>query len=168
MNDLEKLHNVLRDAFPDAEFHLNRPVKDTGFWGLEVRRGDYLLVIDWRQQSGFMLTADPEHGYGEPADEVYKDYGVALRRAFLLLHERLETMPPLQVRLKELRESLGLTQEEVAKRMGVGQAAVSRLESREDSKVETLEKYAAALGARLVLIVVFEQRREEIVLTQTK
>lgn len=163
-NALEKLQTLIQSAFPDVQFRMYRPVLPTGEWSLDVRRENYLLVIDWREQDGFGLTADPDHGYGEGADEVYLDLPTAFRRAVLLVSEKLETVPPYQVRLKELRESLGLTQEEVARKMGVQQAAVSRLESREDSRVETLEKYASALGARLVLQMVFGARREEIAL----
>jgi ribosome-binding protein aMBF1 (putative translation factor) len=48
------------------------------------------------------------------------------------------------------RRSLGLTQTEVAERMGTSQSAVARLEALGgDARVSTLERYAAALGCRL-------------------
>ena len=52
------------------------------------------------------------------------------------------------------RKSAGLTQEEVAKRMGTTKSAVSRLESslgdnRHSPSVATLRKYAKAIGGRL-------------------
>lgn len=48
--------------------------------------------------------------------------------------------------LVEQRMSLGLSQTEVAARMGTSQSAVARLESCEaDVRVSTLERYAAAL-----------------------
>jgi transcriptional regulator with XRE-family HTH domain len=46
------------------------------------------------------------------------------------------------------RRAAGLSQTEVAARMGTSQSAVARLEaSTGDLKVSTLERYAAAVGA---------------------
>ena len=48
------------------------------------------------------------------------------------------------------RVELGLSQTEVAARMGTSQSAVARLESGEaDLRLSTLERYAAAIGQRL-------------------
>ena len=62
-------------------------------------------------------------------------------------------------RLVEQRMALGLTQTEVAARMGTSQSAVARLESGEaDIRVSTLERYAAALEASLELRLTREDR----------
>ncbi|TML44039.1 MAG: helix-turn-helix transcriptional regulator [Actinobacteria bacterium] len=48
------------------------------------------------------------------------------------------------------RRALGLSQTEVAARMGTSQSAVARLETGgADVRLSTLERYAAALGQRL-------------------
>ena len=48
------------------------------------------------------------------------------------------------------RQALGLSQTEVAARMGTSQSAVARLESGQaDVRLSTLERYAAALGHHL-------------------
>ena len=48
------------------------------------------------------------------------------------------------------RVELGLSQTEVAARMGTSQSAVARLESGDaDIRLSTLERYAAALGVQL-------------------
>jgi transcriptional regulator with XRE-family HTH domain len=53
-------------------------------------------------------------------------------------------------RLSELRRSRGLSQTEVAARMGTSQSALARLESgRADARVSTLARYAAALDVDL-------------------
>lgn len=55
-------------------------------------------------------------------------------------------------RLVEQRVSLGLTQTEVAARMGTSQSAVARLEACDaDVRISTLERYAAALECSLEL-----------------
>ncbi len=52
--------------------------------------------------------------------------------------------------LEARRVSLGLTQTDVAARMGTSQSAVARLESGEaDVRLSTLERYAAALSHKL-------------------
>lgn len=61
--------------------------------------------------------------------------------------------------LRMLRVGLGKTQVEIAKAAEMEQADVSRLESREDMKVSTLERYAAALGGNVEIAVVIGARR---------
>jgi DNA-binding transcriptional regulator YiaG len=146
-----------------AQITLEKPLAAAGFWSMDIRLpGGYHLAIDWREASGFGLTSDAEHGYGEPADEHFEDFESALIRSVKLIKNRAATVPPYAVRIKELRQKLKLSQEEVASRMGVNQAAVSKLEGREDSRVATLQSYAQALGGRLVLKVVFDDLEEEI------
>ena len=56
------------------------------------------------------------------------------------------------VLLRQAREAAGLTQEELAKRIGTRKTAISRLENHaEDIKLSTLRKVTRALGRRLEL-----------------
>ncbi|MFO0736409.1 MAG: helix-turn-helix domain-containing protein [Labilithrix sp.] len=55
----------------------------------------------------------------------------------------------LELPLAGVRKAAGKTQEQVAEAAELAQGAVSRLESQEDMMLSTLERYAAALGARL-------------------
>ncbi|MDR0577034.1 MAG: helix-turn-helix transcriptional regulator [Candidatus Accumulibacter sp.] len=75
--------------------------------------------------------------------------------AFRAEYERIEReeMPMLDAILKARREA-GLTQAEVAERMGTKAPAVARLENalitgKPSPSLATLKKYAAALGKRL-------------------
>src|SRR5208337_4853075 len=53
-------------------------------------------------------------------------------------------------RLAEQRQAVGLSQTEVAARMGTSQSAVARLESgTADVRASTLERYAAAVGGQI-------------------
>lgn len=58
---------------------------------------------------------------------------------------------PGQTTLAEARRRAGLTQAEVAERLGLGQSDVSKLERRSDVLLSTLRAYALAIGARLNL-----------------
>ena len=53
--------------------------------------------------------------------------------------------------LREARERAGLSLEQVAERMGVDKSNLAKLEKAGNPTVETLERYAAALGQRLVM-----------------
>ncbi len=61
--------------------------------------------------------------------------------------------------LATLRKALGLTQVQVAASMGVAQAAVSKVEARDDVLVSTLRAYADALGLDVELALVKGERR---------
>lgn len=53
----------------------------------------------------------------------------------------------IRVRIREVRVKLGLTQEQLAERLGVSQSSVSRLEARgRHVSLNTLERVAGALG----------------------
>jgi transcriptional regulator with XRE-family HTH domain len=57
--------------------------------------------------------------------------------------------------LKELRANRGSTQTHLAMRLGLNQAALSRLESRADLSVSMLRSYIDALGGKLQLTAIF-------------
>ncbi len=52
--------------------------------------------------------------------------------------------------LKQARESSGLTQEQLAKKLNTKKSAISRIENHaEDIRLSTLEKFAQVLGRKL-------------------
>lgn len=61
----------------------------------------------------------------------------------------------LEMQLQELRKARNVTQVEVAKAMSVEQAAISKLERRDDMYVSTLRGYIKALGGELKLVASF-------------
>ena len=60
--------------------------------------------------------------------------------------------------LKELREAVERTQEDLAASLGVGQDTVSRIERRSDILLSTLRRYVEAMGGELELVARFPNR----------
>jgi len=69
-------------------------------------------------------------------------------------HERTQAYIDAH-RLAERRTTLGLTQSDVAGRMGVTKSRVSQIERGEVSTVEVIARYVTALGGRLQVAAVF-------------
>ncbi|WP_037917046.1 helix-turn-helix domain-containing protein [Actinacidiphila yeochonensis] len=59
-------------------------------------------------------------------------------------------------RLAELRRARGLTQQQVADRMGVSKGRVSQIERGHASSQDVLARYAVALGGRLHQAIYFD------------
>ncbi len=64
--------------------------------------------------------------------------------------------------LEELRVALGLSQEELARRLEVQQPAVSRLTNRRDMRISTLRDLITAMGGELRVTAVFPDRTVEL------
>ena len=73
------------------------------------------------------------------------EFGAAAR----LTHLRLE----LALAMQTLRASGGLTQTELADRLGVNQPAIAKLERVGDHKLESVVRYLGELGAELMVAV---------------
>jgi len=71
------------------------------------------------------------------------DPGLLTRVAAVL--ERRDLLRQLAV----LRREQGLTQVELAERMGTSQGQITRLEAGADTRLSTVERYAAALGVKV-------------------
>lgn len=116
-----------------------------------LERGD---LDEWRP------IADAIHGdpMGPFADRVlrlldaYPMYGTSplwrswIARCRARTEERLSTKV---TGLSALRRELGLTQVELADRLGMSQSDLSKLERRRDVRLSSLRGYAEALGGRL-------------------
>ena len=57
--------------------------------------------------------------------------------------------------LRQLRKAQKLTQVKMAKRLGIGQEGVSRIEQRSDLLISTLRAYVEAMGGKLSIIAEF-------------
>lgn len=112
-------------------------------------------LADWAPLAA-AIRRDPS---GELADrvlalvEAHPMFGTSpLWRAWIEgLRASSPATPPLGPQLRRLREQAGLTQKQVADRLGMTQPEVSKLERRADTRVSTARDYVRALGGELVL-----------------
>lgn len=63
-----------------------------------------------------------------------------------------------ELSLRALRKGLKRTQADVAEALGIGQDTVSRLESRCNIMVSTLDRYIKAIGGNVSIVVEFPDR----------
>ena len=66
--------------------------------------------------------------------------------------KRVRAKARAELLLAEIRQSVGLTQAELAARLGIQQPTLSKLESQNDIQVSTLRRLIRALGGELELI----------------
>jgi ribosome-binding protein aMBF1 (putative translation factor) len=119
---------------------------------LKGMEGERRLISGTSEVSGTAgsTPAEPgEAGAGLPVMPGFRE--MALRRQADAQAARMaEDRGRLVRELAGQRQAAGLSQTEVAARMGTSQSAVARLESGDaDIRLSTLERYAAALGQRL-------------------
>lgn len=71
------------------------------------------------------------------------------------------------MRLRDVRHLIDQPQTEIAGRLHVGQAVISRLENQNDAKLSTIRDYVEALGGRAELVVRFDGFEAPIDLSET-
>ncbi len=79
------------------------------------------------------------------------------------IDERAQEML-LEMALQDLRQKRHLTQQQLAERLNLQQAAVSKMEGQSDMHVGTLQRIIAAMGGKLKLVAEFPD--EEVVINQ--
>lgn len=152
MSEIEIVRDQLLAVRDDVRASIDRTDHPEGPTYLDLFLGDYLIVVDWWPgRGGFGVTANEDHGMGMGYDEFYPDIQTVVPRLLELLRTRGRTVPPVPVKLAELRNGAGISQQEVAERMGIHQSNVSRVETGKDLLLSTLRNYAKALGGELVV-----------------
>lgn len=101
----------------------------------------------------------------EDGEKDYQEWRAKLRATpgYQQIYEEEAAKSELWLQLVEARQTAGLTQAEVAKRIGITQSQVARLEKRgyEDYTLNSLRRYIQALGDEFVLEVKVRHRSKE-------
>lgn len=74
------------------------------------------------------------------------------------IEKRAQALIAEEMSLRDLRKALKQTQVRVAKKLGINQENVSRLEQRSDLLISTLSDYVEAMGGKLSLVAEFPDR----------
>ena len=83
----------------------------------------------------------------KPFSELTRDFSPERKAKIASLTNQLRE----EMTLQELRSALNLHQTELSSRLGIKQAAVSRMENRKDIHVSHLKKVIEAMGGELVI-----------------
>lgn len=151
MNPIQKVSHLLADRFPEAILELDAADTETGIWYLDVRLEGHAVVVQWNPRSGIGVSTPEAADYGSGPDEVFIDPEAAFARVKTLLISQTKTRSPVELDLPKLRQWRDCSQAQLASRLQVTQASVSRLERRSDVLVGTLKSLIGALGGSLEL-----------------
>jgi predicted XRE-type DNA-binding protein len=81
---------------------------------------------------------------------------------------RLADSELAEIEINQLRETMKMTQTELAQKLKVTQAAVSRLEGRSDWRLSTLKDFVQALGGEVEVLARFANRTVRLTHSSTR
>ena len=149
---LRQFLEALDTMHPDLSIVVEKGGDKSGDWWADVGHSSGSFTVQWTPQAGFGLhPASEEAAYGELPAECYTDTALLLRRVSQLV----DTGAVGALGLRDLRELHGLSQADLAARLGIQQAAVSKVERRQDLHLDTLATIIKALGGTLEMKVKF-------------
>jgi DNA-binding transcriptional regulator YiaG len=147
------VERLLRDRFSELKSAIDEAQDpERGESVLDLLLGDQRVSVVWSAQRGFGVSSYADSEFGQRPDEIFESAADAAERIKSLFLSHTKTSRPAPADLAELRQSLGITQVALAKRMKVGQGAISKLEGRPDARLSTLEAYFKALGVGLQIV----------------
>lgn len=152
---IQELEVQLRARFPDAKIERGVPMNPQGIWFLDVTLDGHWVIIQWQGIHGFGVSCSEVHYYGDGCDEVYQDLEATYARVVCLLLSKTYTSPPPAVLMRELRKERQVSQVELAEKLEIRQAAVSKFENRGDMLVSSVRDVVRSLGGELQLIAKF-------------
>ncbi len=101
------------------------------------------------------MASEPVTDYSDPGRESYERWRAELRAdpGYQAVYEEEAAKSELWLQLVEARQAAGLSQRELARRLGVSQAQVARLEKRgyDAYTLSSLRRYVQALGEGFAL-----------------
>jgi predicted transcriptional regulator len=72
--------------------------------------------------------------------------------------DKLVAEEAVEINLRKIRELIGITQKEMAKKLKIEQGTLSRAERSADPKLSTLRRYVEALGGEIEVRAVFNDK----------
>jgi transcriptional regulator with XRE-family HTH domain len=163
MNPIQELKQRIADRFPRASLALHAPVRADGIWSLDVERGEEDLTVEWQPSRGFGLSSLDDAAFGEGHDEVYPTLPKVWARLQALLSSGGRTQAPPNIQLRRLREMVQMSQVDLAGKLNVGQASISKLERRRDVLLSSLANMIAAMGGQLEITARFPKRTVKLI-----
>lgn len=150
MNGIERLKAELAKRFSKIEMVIDKPSDPKGPWFLDVpgTASSQPIAVEWRDGRGFGVSTPGEEDYGSGPHEVFTTFRAALERITDLIASGGKTSPSNELLLVQLRKLCGISQTELASRLGMSQANVARMERRDDVLLSTAVKMVKAMGGR--------------------
>ena len=149
MTALDQFIAKAQEFRPSVNIAIDRPADERGDYWLDVAIDGFQTTLVWRADGGFGFYTG-ETAYGDKPDELYKKPEMAAKRLEQLIESSDEETPSQAFPwLKDLRTLINIPQTTLAERLTIQQAAVSRLENRDDIKLSSLFAYMDGLGVRL-------------------
>jgi len=155
MEYIEEIVAEIEERIPGTRTRVERAENPRGPVWIDVSNGTFGAAIEWRQGMPFGLSSLPTDAQGEGADEVYESSDELIDRLEVLLNGNARTRQPEQAVLRRLREHRRVSQDELARLLGVSQPNISRMERRVDMNVQTLRAVVEAIGGKLEIIARF-------------
>jgi hypothetical protein len=155
--EIHRFADELAKALPGVEVRIDPPNDPRGRWWLDADYKTHSVVVAWQAGEGFGVSSSPADVFEMRSDEDFATRASAVRRAVAILQTGEVTVPSWETPLGAVRLGRRLSQVEVAKRLNIQQARVSRMERQSDMKVSSLAKYIEALGGRLRLVASFDE-----------
>jgi len=89
-------------------------------------------------------------------ERIRKEMSLARRNK---ITKRAQELLAEEMTLCELRKAHKLTQQRLAKTLGIGQDQISKLEQRSDLLLSTLRNYVEAMGGKLTILAEFPKHK---------
>lgn len=154
-NSILHLESLLQTRFEGMKTTIDPPTNADGTWWLDCMFGERLVTVELNPKLGIGVSSRESALFGEKSDETFTNVEDAYRRIVRIYLSNTDTAAPRELSLRELRESLNLSQVEMAASLSVSQASISKLENRDDVLVGTLKSLITAMGGRLEIRALF-------------
>lgn len=163
MKTPKEIQMAVSRLVPEAAISLDESETSTGSSWLDIRFKNQLITIECRPSLGFGFYSSSDNSFGLGPDEIYRNEDSLFRRITMFLFER-----KYNIKLKELRELLDITQGDLSTSSGQKQPSISKLENRNDMQLSSIENFVKALGGSLEIKVHFDEFDVPIDLSSSK